>query len=538
MVESKEVIVLSLKGSDAQEIDERLAALITNSNAIRAIASAIKGTIGPKGLDIMLVDRFGEVTITNDGVTILNLMDVNHPAAKMLINIARAQQEEVGDGTTTATVMAGTLVTEGVNKIIKGVPVAKVIEGIKIGINRAQEILDSQRIPVKNINDPILKDIALIAGREHEDIAELVTKAAKLMTEEKLREKGFKLKDIIKSRAGAENEVFMGIVIDKEPLNNQMPTKLEDAKILLLDDALQAKEIAQEALKTEKGFERFMQIKEEFKENINKLIEIGIDLILVDKNVDEEAEEMLTDAGIMVIDRVARKDLEKISEHTGARIIKRMSLEKPSKEIEKYLGSAKEVHEDEKLKQVRILGGAGSPIATILVGAATEEIVGERERIAKDAASSLQAAVLNGVVPGGGAIEIAISRELEKEIEKTKGMTSYGISCVSMALQRPLSQIVHNCGFNPLEKVEEVIYSQAEQDSFSIGVNCETGELTDMVELGVIDPALVKIHAIKAAGEIAEAILRIDTIIKKKDDVSQGKNMQQESTVNLGEIDF
>lgn len=529
---------MSLKGSNTQEIDERLAALITNSNAIRAIASAIKGTIGPKGLDIMLVDRFGEVTITNDGVTILNLMDVNHPAAKMLINIAKAQQEEVGDGTTTATIMAGTLVSEGVNKIIKGVPVAKVIEGIKIGVNKAQEILNSKKIPVKDIDDPILKDIALIAGREHEDIAELVTKAAKLMSEEKLKEKGFKLKDIIMSRAGAENEVFMGIIIDKERMNRQMPEKIQDAKILLLDDALQPKEIIQEALKTEKGFERFMQAKEEFKENINKLIDIGVNLILVDKNVDEEAEEMLTDAGIMVVDRVARKDLEKVSEHTGARIIKRMSLEKSSEDIEKYLGSAKEVQEDEKLKQVRIIGGKGTPIATILVGAATEEIVGERERIAKDAASSLQAAVIDGVVPGGGAIEIAISRELEKEIEKTKGMTSYGISCVSNALQRPLSQIVHNCGFNPLEKVEEVIYSQVEQNSFSIGVNCETGKLADLIDLGILDPALVKLHAIKAAGEIAEAILRIDTIIKKKDDISKEKGMQQESTVNMGEMDF
>lgn len=529
---------MSLKGSNAQEVDERLAALITNSNAIRAIASAIKGTIGPKGLDIMLVDRFGEVTITNDGVTILNLMDVNHPAAKMLINIAKAQQEEVGDGTTTATIMAGALVAEGVNNIIKGVPVAKVIEGIKIGIHRAQEILNSKKTPVKSIDDPMLKSIALIAGREHEDIAELVTKAAKLMTEDKLKEKGFKLKDIIMSRAGAENEVFMGIIIDKERLNRQMPVEIKDANILLLDDALEPEGVAQEALKTEAGFECFIKAKEKFKENIRKLIDIGVNLILVDKNVDEDAEEMLTDAGVMVIDRVARKDLEKVSEHTGARIIKRMSLEKPSEEIGEYLGNADKVYEDEKLKQVRIIGGKGTPIATILVGAATEEIVGERERIAKDAASSLQAAILDGVVPGGGAIEVAISRALEKEVEKTKGMTSYGVNCVVTALRRPLSQIVHNCGFNPLEKVEEVIYSQAEKNSFSIGINCETGDLVDVTELGVLDPVLVKSHAIKAAGEIAEAILRIDTIIKKKDDASTNQNMQQESTVNMGEMDF
>lgn len=197
---------MAFKESSAQEVDERLAALITNSNAIRAVSSAVEGTIGPKGLDIMLVDRFGEVTITNDGVTILRQMDVNHPAAKMLINIAKAQQEEVGDGTTTATIMAGTLVAEGVNQILKGVPVIRVIEGIKYGINKAQDILKSNIKPVKDIKDPALKSVALIAGREHEDIAELVTQAAELIGEEKLKENIFKLKDTIIARARAENE--------------------------------------------------------------------------------------------------------------------------------------------------------------------------------------------------------------------------------------------------------------------------------------------------------------------------------------------
>ena len=168
---------------NAQEVDEKIAALITNSNAIRAVASAVEGTIGPKGLDIMLVDRFGEVTITNDGVTILKQMDVNHPAAKILINIAKAQQEEVGDGTTTATIMAGAMVSEGVTQILKGVPVARVIEGIKIGIEKAQRILKSNLIPVKDINDPNLKNVALIAGRDNDDIADLVTEAAKLVGE-------------------------------------------------------------------------------------------------------------------------------------------------------------------------------------------------------------------------------------------------------------------------------------------------------------------------------------------------------------------
>ncbi len=164
---------------------------MTNANAIKAIAQAVEGTIGPKGLDTMLVDQFGDVVITNDGVTILDLMDVNHPAARMLIKIAKAQQEEIGDGTTTATIMAGALVNEGVEQVIRGVPVAKVIEGLRIGLKKALEALEQKTIQVFDTNDPILQSVALIAGRENEDIAQLVVQAARNMGKEKLLDPSF-----------------------------------------------------------------------------------------------------------------------------------------------------------------------------------------------------------------------------------------------------------------------------------------------------------------------------------------------------------
>ncbi|WP_333594822.1 TCP-1/cpn60 chaperonin family protein, partial [Anaerospora hongkongensis] len=209
-------------GSGA-EVDERLAALITNANAVRAITAAVEGTIGPKGLDTMLVDRFGEVIITNDGVTILDKMDVNHPAAKMLINTAKAQQAEVGDGTTTATIMAGGLVAEGVNQVLRGVPVARVIEGVKFGIAQALEHVAANCRRVEDLQDPILSNIAMIAGREHQDIADLVVKAARLIGVEKLAENNFKLADIITAQEGAANEVFLGVIVDKERMNKEMP---------------------------------------------------------------------------------------------------------------------------------------------------------------------------------------------------------------------------------------------------------------------------------------------------------------------------
>lgn len=509
---------MSLKQvSGSTEIDEKLAALMTNANAIQAIAQAVEGTIGPKGLDTMLVDRFGDVVITNAGVTILDRMDVNHPAARMLINIAKAQQEEIGDGTTTATIMAGALVAEGVNQVVRGVPVARVIEGLRVGVRKALEAIKERSRALHDLSDPVLRRIAYISGREHDDIADLVVAAAKLIGTEKLTDKSFKLADTIVAQEGADNEVFMGVIIDKERLNKQMPKDLTDIKLLIVDDALEPEEIEDEALGTEAGFGRYLELQQEFKDNVHKLVAMGVNLILVDRGVHDVAEEILTDAGVMVLSRASSRELRKAAEHCGARMIKRTGLKKESAEIERYLGKAESAYEDEKLEQVRIVGGAGKPMATILVGAATSEVVGERERIAKDAASSTQAAVRGGYVPGGGSIELATARDVERIREAIKGMAAYGVDCVSAALRKPLAQIVANAGFNPLEKVEDVIAAQAEQGRDSLAINCDNGEVADMLELGVVDPTLVKSHAIRAAGEIAEAILRIDTIIKMKD---------------------
>ncbi|ADG83291.1 chaperonin Cpn60/TCP-1 [Thermincola ferriacetica] len=514
---------LKQQASAGSDVDERLAALVTNSNAIRAIASAVEGTLGPKGLDTMLVDKFGEVVITNDGVTILTTMEANHPAAKMLINIAKAQQAEIGDGTTTATVMAGALVGCGVEQVIKGVPVSRVIEGVRVGVRKALELVEKKSRPVSGADDPILHQIALVAGRGYDDIASLVVKAAGMIGTEKLKDSGFKLSDIITAEEGANNEVFMGVLINKERLSKHMPREVIDAKVLVIDDALEPEEIEDEALATEAGFARYQELQRQFRENLDKIVDLGVNVVLVDRGVEDIAEEVLTDAGIMVVQRISNKELRKAAEHVGARPIKRTGLKKPVEELAKILGMAEKVYEDEKLKHICILGGKGKPMATVLVGAATEEVVGERERIAKDAAASVQAAVRGGIVPGGGSVELAVAREVEKVRESIRGMAAYGVDCVVEALKRPFSQIVANAGFNPLEKIGDVIAAQVTEGKDSLSLDCDTGDVADMLELGVVDPTLVKLHALRAAGEVAEAILRIDTIIKKKEEKPEHK---------------
>ncbi|MTV50135.1 chaperonin [Heliobacillus mobilis] len=509
--------------SSNTEVDERLAALMTNANAIRAISSAVEGTLGPKGLDTMLVDKFGDVVITNDGVTILQLMEVNHPAARMLIKTAKAQQSEIGDGTTTATVLAGSLISEGVNQVTKGVPVSRVIEGLKAGVKKAIEMFHRHARPIQGVHDPMLERVALVAGREHQDIAQLVVDASRLIGEEKLKESGYKLSDSVRAREGADNQVLTGVVVNKKPMNEDMPKRLENASVLIVDDALEPEEMGDEALSTEAGFNWYRQKQQEFLENIRKIIALDIKVLLVDRGVEDIAEEMLTDAGVLVIQRVSSRELKKAAEHTGARAVKRTGLKREPQDLIRYLGKAGKVIVDDKLEHVCLLQGSGKPVATVLVGAATEEVVGERERIAKDAASAVQAAVKGGLVPGGGAVELAVARQIEEVRRETKGMAAYGLDCVVGALKKPFSQIITNAGFNPLEKLGDVIAAQMEQESDRLSINCDNGEVSDMWELGVIDPVLVKVHALKAAGEVAEAILRIDTIIKKREERADGK---------------
>jgi len=500
------------------EVDERLAALMTNANAIRIIAQAVEGTLGPKGLDTMLVDQFGDVVITNDGVTILDLMDVNHPAARMLIKVAKAQQEEVGDGTTTATIMAGALVEEGVAQIVRGVPVIKVIEGMRLGIARALKLLEEKTVRPKDLPGQVLLDVALVAGRGYRDIAELVCQAVEMIGPQKMLEENFKLAEIVRANEGAKNQVISGVILEKELLNADMPKKLRPVKVMVIDDALEPEELEDEALTTESGFARYLQLQEEFRQNMKKVPELGVNLVIIDRGVDDWAEEMLTDCGAMALQRVANRELRQAAEQCGAKLLKRTALKKKKEELQKLIGEAQEARFDERMKHVLVLGGRGKPQATILVGASTEEVVGERERIAKDAASAVQAAVKGGVLAGGGAVELAVARELEEMKKEVKGMAVYGLDCVLAALKKPFAQIVANAGFNPLEKLGDVTAAQAESGRDSLGLNCDTGEIADMAELGVYDPAPVKRYALQAAGEVAEAVLRIDTIIKKKEE--------------------
>ncbi len=502
--------------TECSEVDQYTAALVTNCGAIRAVTEAVQGTIGPKGLDCMLVDPFGGIMVTNDGVTILKTMDVTHPAARILISAAEYQEQQVGDGTTTATIIAGTLVSEGVNQVLKGVPVVRVIEGIRLGVERALQFLAEAKIPARDLSGPILHKVAFIAARENKDLADIVMKAARIAGTERLDSEEFKLADQVVSLEGSESTFIQGTIINRLPLNREMPRCLKQTRILIIDDALEPIKVDTEALTTETGFNHQLHKEQELIDGIKKIANLGVGAVFVDRFICDFAEDLLTDLGMIGVQGVCRDEWRRLAEMTGARPIKRGSLSKAPEDLVALTGEIDRLSVDDKFHQTRIFGKPNQNYVTIIAGAHTKEVVCEKERIMKDAASALQAAWRDGVVPGGGSVEISVARKMNEK--PLRDMACYGYHCVIEALKKPLIQICANAGFNPLEKVAEVLGLVEQSGSNAMGVNCETGAIEDVTELGIWDPYLVKYQAIKTAGEVGEAILRIHMIIKMKEE--------------------
>ncbi|WP_281888308.1 TCP-1/cpn60 chaperonin family protein [Paenibacillus sp. YYML68] len=506
-----------LKGSGSDG-EETFATLRNNAQAVQAICAAVEGTLGPKGLDTMLVGSAGDVIITNDGVTILEKMDVAHPAAQLLIQVARSQQERIGDGTTTATVLAGALVAEGARQVMRGVPVAKVVRGVEEGIARAVGSLSGRARPLAGLDDPMLLRIAHIAAREHGELAALIVAGARRLGPAKLREETFRFADVVQALGKSPGEVWPGLVLAKRPVNAQ-PEELAAAAaahVLVVQDAFGPAEVEDEALTTDAGFQRQLLLREQFRDALMRLSELRVGLVVADRAIDPEAEQYCSDHGIMVLQRLPRAELRRLCAYTGARPVRRAALYRPAAELAAYIGYAGHIAYDERLRCIRIAEGRGPAQVSVIVGASTDEIAGERLRIAKDAASSVQAALIGGWLPGGGAAELAAAHELERYRETVRGMEGFGLEAVAQALRKPLAQIVVNAGYNPLEKVEEAKAAQVVAGADSLGIDCDTGAVADMAELGVIDPAPVKLHALQAAGEVACAVLRIHTVIKMR----------------------
>ena len=518
-------------------------ALRTNIMAVRAIAETLRTTYGPKGMDKMLVDSLGDVTITNDGATILDKMDVQHPAAKMLVQIAKGQDEEVGDGTKTAVIFAGELLKHAEELLERNIHPTLIVSGYKKAmeesIKKIYELAEDLNIDdeesLKKIAQTSLTSKAVHGAREY--LAEMAVKAVKQVAE-KRGDKWYIDLDtiqIIKKHGGSllDSKLIYGIVIDKEVVHPGMPRRVENAKIALIDAPLEVEKpeiTAKINITSPDQIRAFLEEETRLlKEMVEKIKAVGANVVICQKGIDDVAQHFLAKNGILAVRRVKRSDMEKLARATGARIVTNIEDLTPDD-----LGYAELVEErkvgDEKM--VFIEGCKNPRSVTILLRAGLERLVDEAERAVHDALSAVADAIREGkVVAGGGAVEIELARYLREVAPKLGGKEQLAVEAFAKALENLPMALAENAGLDPVEIIMKLRAAHAKAEGRWYGVNVFTGDIEDMMKLGVLEPASVKANAVKAGTEAATLILRIDDLIAAtkmgKEEEEKGKGGEE-----------
>jgi len=518
-------------------------ALRANVAAARAIAETVKTSLGPRGMDKMLVDSIGDITITNDGATILNEIEVQHPAAKLLVQISKTLDDEVGDGTTSAVVIAGELLREGEALIEKNVHPTLIVTGYKKALSRAKELLEKYAINVNPYDDEILKKVCLTAihgkavGSVRDYLAEICVKAVKQVTEER---DGRRIADldriqIIKKQGGSlyDTKLINGIVIDKEVVHPGMPKMVKNAKIAVINSPL---EIEKTEISSKISITSPEQMKAFLDEEtrilakmVDKIASVGANVVICQKGIDDTAQFLLKKKNILAVRRVKESDIEKISKATGARIITNLD-----DMTENDLGYA-DLVEERKVGEERMLfiEGCKNPKAvTILIRGGSELIVDEAERGLHDALFVIKNVLETGkVVAGGGAIETWCALKVREFAESLPSKEQLAAIKYAEALEVIPSILAETAGMEPLDTIVNLRSIHA-KGNYYYGVDVLNNRIENMKELGIVDPANVKVQAIRAATEAAIMLLRIDDIISasppKEKEKGEGPKVPEE----------
>ncbi|MDI6642612.1 MAG: thermosome subunit beta [Candidatus Hodarchaeaceae archaeon] len=503
-------------GRDAQRM---------NIMAARVIAEAIRTTLGPRGMDKMLVDNLGDVTITNDGVTILDEMDVEHPAAKMMVEVAKAQEDEVGDGTTTAVVLAGELLKKAEELLDQDIHSTVITAGYRLAAAKAQDILDKMAVPVSRDDDKVLKQIVITSmsskGSEMrgEKLAELCVKAVKQIVEESDGKLEADIDNIkVEKKSGgssADSKLIQGIVLDKEVVHPGMPKRIEKAKIALLNLALEVKETETDAKINITDPEQLRSFLDEerrmLQEMVDQVKKVGANVVLVQKGIDDIAQHYLAKAGILAARRVKESDMEKLARATGGKIVTNI------KDLTSDdLGTAALV-EERKIagEEMIFVEGCKDPKAvSLLVRGGTEHVVDEVERAVHDGISVISAAIEDGkMIAGGGASEIEVAKGLREYSDTVGGREALAVNAFADAIETIPRTLAENAGLDPIDILVQLRSSHEKKDGKNIGVDVISGKVLNTFDIGIIEPLRVKTQAIKSASEVAEMILRIDDVI-------------------------
>ena len=512
-----------------------------NIMAAKAIAEAVKTTLGPRGMDKMLVSSLGDVTITNDGATILKELDVQHPTAKMLVEVAKTQDNEVGDGTTTAVVLAGELLAKAENLLDQNVHPTVIIDGYKKAGEKAQEVIDKISVPVSVKDDKLLLNVALTAmgskgisiAKEH--FAKLAVEAVKQVVEET----DGKVKadiDLIKvlkkhGKSLEETELVKGMVIDKEVAHAQMPKRVEKARIALLNAKLEIEKTEFDAkinIESPEQMKLFLDEEERMlKEMVEKVSETGANVLLCEKGIDDVALHFLAKKNILAVKSISSGDMEKLARATGGKIVASIKDLAPD-----ALGEAKLVEEikigDDKLLYIR---ECKNPKAvTIVVRGGSEHVVDEAERSLHDALCVVRNAIEDGkIVAGGGAPEAEISRQLRSYATTVGGREQLAIEAFADAIEAIPMTLAENAGLDPIDIMVSLRAEHESSNSPYYGVDVFTGKIRNMLNLNIVEPLRVKQQVIKSATEAASMILKIDDLIAAKGMEKEPSKMPKKS---------
>ncbi len=508
--------VLRQTGKDAQT---------NNISACKAVADAVRTTLGPKGMDKMMVDSIGDVVVTNDGVTILDEMEVEHPAAKMMVEVAKTQDEEVGDGTTTAVILSGELLKKAEGLLEQNIHPTIISSGYRLAKEKTLQILNEIGTPVKFEDDSSLVNVAITAmtGKNAETaknyLAQIAVKAVKQVAEKTENGYEFDLDNIKleKKQGGAteDTELINGIVIDKEKVHPNMPNRIKDAKIALLNVPIEIKDTetdAQIQITDPSKLQSFLEQEEKtLKEMVEKIVSSGANVVLCQKGIDDIAQHYLAKYGVLAVRRIKNSDMDKLAKATGGTVL--TSLAEPiSKESLGYAG----IVEQKKISgdnMVFVRNCKNAKAVTILIRGGTEHVVDEIERAMEDAVGGVISALRLGmVVGGGGAVEIELARRLRAFAESVGGREQLAINAFADALEIVPRTLAENAGLDPIDLLVD-LRSKHESGMLWAGINVFSGKTEDLFNKGVIEPLQIKKQAIQSSSEAAELILRIDDII-------------------------
>ncbi len=527
------------RGREAQRINILIA---------KAVANAVKSTLGPKGMDKMIVDDMGDVIISNDGATILGEMSIDHPAGKMMVEIAKTQDSEVGDGTTTVVIIAGGLLEKAEKLLNDEIHPSIIVKGYKLAAAKAKEIYEDMAEDITVNDKPALKQIAItsMTGKSADgadELAELVMKAITQVAVEEDKKIVIDLDDVkVEKKVGGsimDSQLIDGIVLDKEIVHSGMPKAMENAKIALVDAAMEIKSPETDTKVQISDPDQLQAFLDQEELILRRMVETvkkaGANVVVCQKGIDDIAQHYLAKEGILAVRRAKKSDMDALAKATGAKVVSRINDLTAAD-----LGKAKLVHEKKIAgdSMVFVEGCKNPKSVSLLVRGGSEHVVDEAERAVKDAIGAVAAAIRVGkIVYGGGSSEAEVASKLRDYAKTVGGREQLAVEAFAEAMEIIPRTLAETAGMDPIDTLVALRSKHSSKDGKWIGVNVYTSKLDDMKKNKVTEPLKVKTQAITSGSEVAVMLLRIDDIIAGSGK-SKGPPMPPGGMGGMGDMDM